>query len=373
MAWFRRGFFRCRPCGVALCLGLASVLLRALPAGASEVTAVAFQPTQIAADEPHLPPATPRVGPLHRGPDGKLEVIDPKKETGTGPRLCDKDAICAGTGQAYPTLAAALAVAHEGDTIEMVGGTYRESAKIALARVTLRGVAGQVHFDCAGIAIADGKSCLLLAAPEITLENMEISGAEVPESGGANGACVRNEPNYGFTLRRVICHGSQNGILSSGGTILIENSEFFDNGWSGQAHNVYFSGDCIVTVRGSTFRDARVGHEFKSRCLKTSISDSTFRSTRGSRNLDIPDGGETLVYRSTLTKVPGTDNPEIVGFAAESCAHPGEMTLKDVRIVNTDPNADIRNFDRCGGHPIIFQGVTVEGIAPKEIGYIQHR
>ncbi len=128
-----------------------------------------------------------------------------------------------------------------------------------------------------------------------------------------------------------------------------------------------------MTVRGSIFRDARIGHEFKSRCRKTEISDSTFKSTRGSRNLDISEGGETLVYRSTLTKALNADNAELVAFAPESCSHPGDMTLKDVRIVNADPRAAIHNYDRCAGHPIVLQNVTVEGTPVREIGYVVTR
>lgn len=37
----------------------------------------------VAADEPHLPDAAPSVGPLRRGADGKIEIIDPDKDRGT--------------------------------------------------------------------------------------------------------------------------------------------------------------------------------------------------------------------------------------------------------------------------------------------------
>jgi hypothetical protein len=320
---------------------------------------------------PHLPNAVPRVGPIHRRPDGQIELIDPTKETGKDSRLCANGTICVGHGQAYPNLTAAIAVARQGDVIEIVAGTYRETAKIAVSNLIIRGINGQAHVDCTGIALTEEKSCLLLAADGVTLDNLEISGAEVADGAGSNGACVRNDPNISFTLRRISCHDSQAGILSDGGTILIENSEFYDNGWGERTHNVFFNGRCSVTVRGSTFRDSRVGHEFKSRCDKTMISDSTFRSTTGSRNLDIAGGGETLLYRSTLVKMPGTENHGIIAFASESCAHPGDMVVKDTRIVNSEPQAELRNFDKCAGHPIVLDGVTFEGIPPQQYGYIK--
>lgn len=287
--------------------------------------------------------------------------------------LCSAGAICVGPGQRFPTLAAGLRAAHEGGRIEIVAATYHETAAITVANVTLRGVGGRPHFDCQGLRIAGDKACLLLAADNVTLENLEISGAAVSDALGANGACIRNDHQESFHLRAILCHSSQNGILSNGGVILIENSQFYDNGWDGYSHNVYFSGACHVTVRRSTFRDARVGHEFKSRCLTTVIADSTFVSTRGSRNIDIPDGGDTRIYRSTLSKLPGTQNHEIIGFAAESCAHPADLLLQDVYIVNSDPQATIRNHDKCAGHAIIIERMTVSGPRPHELGLIRHR
>jgi hypothetical protein len=321
-----------------------------------------------------LPGAEPPLGTLRRGANGQIEVIDPTKERGTGKPLCDTGTICVGPDQAYTSLASAIDAARDGDTIDVIAGTYHETATIHASNVTVRGTAGRAHIDCSGMRIAADKACLLLAGQAITLENLEISGAQTADSLGANGACIRNDPNRNFTIREVICHGSQDGILTDGGEILIENSEFYDNGWTDKTHNVYFSGDCIsVTVRGSIFRDARIGHEFKSRCRKTEISDSTFRGTKGSRDLDIPDGGDTIVYRSTLLMTQGADSDEIIGFTAESCRWPGDMLLKDDHIVNQRARAIIHNFDKCEGHPIILEGATYEGPPPIDQGYVLKR
>ena len=317
------------------------------------------------------PLGPPIAGRMQGAASGRAILVKSARKRGAPPRVCSAGAICVGTAQAYPDLAAALAVARPGSVIEIVGGTYRESAAIGVAGLTLRGVAGRPHFDCTGLPLADGKSCLYLAADDITLDNLEISGAVLSDEAGGNGSCIRNAKHVSFKLRRISCHDSQEGLLTDGGRAVIERSEFYGNGWNGWTHNAYFSGDCIaVVVRGSTFRDARVGHEFKSRCPSNDISDSLFDSTRGSRNLDLSDGGETLLYRSTLIKAAGTDNAELVGFAPESCLHPGKMVLKDVAIINSNPNAAIHNFDKCRGEPIVLDHVTVAGLPVKEIGYI---
>jgi len=354
-----------------LTFALTTALLSAVPASRASELADKAAELMIADAEPHLPPAVPRVGTIRRGADGRIEIVDPKRSGASSASLCAANTLCVGEGQEYATLSAALAVAQERNVIEIAAGMYRESATVAVRDLTIRGADARPHFDCAGVVLQAHKACLLLAADGATLENLDISGAEISEEAGLNGACIRNEPNMSFTLRNVICHESQAGLIAQGGIILIENSEFYDNGWNEFAHNVSFGGECSVTVRGSVFRDSRVGHEFKSRCFSTVIADSIFRSTRGSRNIDIADGGGTSLYHSILVKTLGTDNKDLIGFASESCTHPGDMLIKDVRIINADPNAQIRNFDRCAGHAIFLEAVSFEGFPPKKVGYIK--
>src|SRR5262249_42530898 len=157
-----------------------------------------------------------------------------------------------------------------------------------------------------------------LAGANITLENLEISGAAVSEEDGNNGACVRNEPGMSFSLRRIVCHDSQNGILSDAPNVVIEGSEFYNNGWNGKTHNAYLTVHCErVTVRDSVFRDAKVGHEFKSRCRDTVISNTTFHAVRGSRALDISDGGLVAVEGGAIIEEAGVENPQMIGYAPE--------------------------------------------------------
>jgi hypothetical protein len=345
-----------------------AALVVACPLAAGTVAA------QDTGEGPHLPGTPAVVGPLRRDTNGNIEVIDPTKEQGSGKRLCDEKAICVGPGQAYTRISDALKAARDGDIIEIVGGTYNDTGAISAQNVAVRGVAGRPHIDCTGIRPTQDKACILLLGQNDVLENLEISGAQISERLGANAACVRNGHDVSFTLRQIICHDSQDGILSDGGTIVIEESEFFGNGMNDLTHNVYFSGNCVsVTVRGSQFHDALVGHEFKSRCAKTEITDSTFRSTKGSRDLDLPDGGDVLVYRSTLEKMDGAQSEEIVGFAAESCKYPGDMVMRDVRIINRRTRGVIHDFDKCEGHAIVLQNITYEGVRPLEEGNILHR
>src|ERR1700722_20882410 len=58
-----------------------------------------------------LPQSSQTVGPLRRGPNGEVEVVDPTKESGGGSGRCSADTICVGPAQTYRTLSQALTVA----------------------------------------------------------------------------------------------------------------------------------------------------------------------------------------------------------------------------------------------------------------------
>jgi hypothetical protein len=338
---------------------------------------IAAAPAQDSSSGPHLPDAgeaqlpetPPPIGPLRRGAHGEVEVITPESERKAGRPLCDKGAKCVGEGEAFPTLASALAAAKPGDTIDVIGGTYHEAAVIAVPRLTLRGTAGRPHFDCAGIALAGDKACLAVAADGVTLDNLEISGATSASAEAA--ACVRSDGNLRLTLNDVFCHASQSGLVATGGTITIVHSEFYENGGGSDNRTIDLGRDCTsVTVTGSVFRDSLGGDEFASRCLRTEISDSTFRSMRGERALDFPVGGDATVYRSTIEKGAGAHGNEIVSFASEPCEHHGSLQLKEIQITNSHYEALIVNYDKCIGDPITVEDVGVDGMPVSAQGFI---
>jgi len=289
----------------------------------------------------------------------------------SGAALCSKDALCVGRGQHYHTLAAGLAAAKDGAVVELIGGTYRESTVLLHRNLTLRGVAGRPHIDCAGLALAGDRACLLLAADGITLDNLELSGAApIEASGETAGSCVAAEAGIDFSLTGILCHDSQNGLIAHGGTIAITDSEFYANGANRGANNVALDEGCIVTVRGSTFRDAKSGAEFVARCASVTISDSTFRSGAGKVAVDLPEGGEVLVYRSNFEKLRDATPGDFIRFAAEGCRYPGSVVFKDVRFVNVRPDTGLRNFDRCFGNAIILEHATIEGAPLQQTGYV---
>lgn len=355
---------------IARCVALSAALALVLHGAPARADGAVAAPHLPGANEAQLPDAPPLIGPLRRGADGKIVPVTPEEERKAGRPLCAAGAKCVGRGEAFPTLAAALADARPGDTIDIIGGIYREAVVIAVPHLTLRGTAGRPHFDCAGIALAGGKACITVAAGGVTLDNLEISGAAAsPGAAGGGAACLRSDGDLDLALADIFCHASQSGLIAAGGKLVISHSEFFDNGSGGDGRNIDLGSDCVsVTVSGSIFRDSAHGDEFTSRCARTEISDSTFRSMRGARALHFPLGGETLLYRSTI-ETSGAHDKEIIAFADQACLHRGSLRLKQVQIENSRYDAMIVNADKCAGDPITVEQVGVEGLPVSVQGF----
>src|SRR6185436_16623544 len=133
-----------------------------------------------------------------------------------------------GPGKTYAKPCAAIAAAQDSDVIEIdAAGDYAgDVCAIARSNLTLRGVGGRAHIDAAGKAYG-GKGIWVIQGANTTVENIELSGAKVPD---LNGAGIRQE-GAGLVVRNCVFHDNEDGILSgSGGEILIEGSEFANNG-----------------------------------------------------------------------------------------------------------------------------------------------
>jgi len=83
-----------------------------------------------------------------------------------------------------------------------------------------------------------GKGIWVISGNDTVVENIEFSGAAVPD---ANGAGIRFE-GVNLTVRNCYFHHNQNGILTNNqqvGELLVEYTEFGFNGdGSGQTHNI---------------------------------------------------------------------------------------------------------------------------------------
>jgi Right handed beta helix region len=230
-----------------------------------------------------------------------------------------------GPGQTLRTPSAAARVATSGDTIAIRAGIYEDdSVEWTQDNLTIRGVGGTAHLRSPG-TLANGKGIWVIRGRNTTVENLEFSGAHVPDH---NGAGIRGE-GVGLIIRNCYFHHNENGLLAGGGPdseILIEHSEFAANGYGdGYSHNMYIVAIKRFTLRGSYVHHARVGHNVKSRAVETHILYNRIMDEvdgDSSYAVDLPNGGVAYVIGNLIQKGPRARNPRLLAYGAEGLRPP---------------------------------------------------
>ncbi|WP_212760946.1 hypothetical protein [Telluria aromaticivorans] len=268
-----------------------------------------------------------------------------------------------GTGKTYATPCKAFAVAKEGDLVEIQGNqTYTgDVCGIYANKLTIRGVNGRPKINANGMN-ALGKGTWVVSGQNITIDNVEMFGAKVPDR---NGAALRLE-GTNFTLRNAFLHDNENGILTGANTasnILIEYSEFGHNGnGTGQTHNLYIGNVGSLTFRYNFSHDAVIGHNLKSRARVNTIVYSRFSSTapgqtgttatgRPSYEIDLPNAGTSYIIGNVIQQPAAHDNPNLVAYGAEGASNPGH----DLYVVN---NTFLNDDSSRGNFVMVGSGVT---------------
>ena len=258
-----------------------------------------------------------------------------------------------GPGKQFAKPSAAAASAQAGDIIEIDAGAYdSDAATWDNDRLTLRGVGGRAHMRSNGAAV-QGKGIWVISGNDVVVENVEFSGASVPD---LNGAGIRADGSN-LTICNGFLHDNQEGILGGAGNVLIEYTEFARNGNcidpSGCAHNIYISrGTQRFTLRYSYSHHAHQGHTVKSRALENYILYNRIMDEvdgDSSYNIDIPDAGRTFIIGNLIQQSPFTDNSTMVAYGAESGSN---GTLELYVVNNTFVN------DRGSGTFVSVRGGT---------------
>ena len=276
-----------------------------------------------------------------------------------------------GPGKQYAAPCAAFNAARDGDTIEISGNNIYKGDVCGISRnnLTIRGVNGRPMIDANG-ANAMGKAIWVVGGNNITIENVEMYGARVPDQ---NGAALRLE-GTGFTLRQSFLHDNENGILSGANTasdILIEYSEFGHNGFGdGYSHNLYIGNVRSLTFRYSYSHDANAGHNLKSRAQVNTIYNNRFSSTAPgqtsstasgspSYEVDLPNGGTSYVIGNVIEQPAANSNPNILAYGEEGASNPG----KDLYVVNNT----FLNDAGSGAFVFIGSSVTTPALVQNNI------
>lgn len=290
-----------------------------------------FGPSITLAD-PDRPPQSTLLGTLKRDASGQIIVVPFDTPEPTLSATMSVDAppprtLRVGPRQALKRIADAAKLAHDGDTIEIEAGDY--PADVAVwnqPRLTLRGVGGHARLIANG-ASAEGKALWVIRGADITVENIEFTGARVAHR---NGAGIRFEQGK-LTVRNCRFIDNENGILTASGPLQLTviDSEFGHNGHGdGYSHHLYAGDIDRLEVTGSYFHHGRVGHLIKSRAKHSRILYNRLSDEAGGRasyEIDLPNGGQALVAGNIIEQSADTENPTLVSFGVEGYRHPGSM------------------------------------------------
>lgn len=231
-----------------------------------------------------------------------------------------------GPGQPYATPCAAIAAAANGDTIRIdAAGNYNGNV-CAWSKngLSLIGVNGLPRIDANGQS-AQGKAIWVIVGNDTLIDNIELSGASVPD---ANGAGIRQE-GRNLTVRNAVFRDNENGILANsvtGSTITIEYSEFDGNGaGDGQSHNVYINRVDRLVFRHNWSHRASVGHLLKSRAVENHILYNRLTGEAGttaSYEINLPNGGLSFVIGNLIEQPSTSQNGAMLDYLSEGNPNP---------------------------------------------------
>jgi pectate lyase len=227
------------------------------------------------------------------------------------PAAANAKTLEAGEGKTYKLPSDAIKAAADGDKVVIAAGEYFDCAVVGASNLTIEG-AGPDGSSILTDKACGGKGLLITTGDNITVRNLTLTRARVPDG---NGAGIRAEGN-GLVVEHVKFINNQNGILANDrpdGTITVRDSEFTKNGTcdGACAHGIYASKIKLLHVEHSTFTETRQAHHIKSRALRTEVIGCTFTdgpNGTASYEIDIPNGGSLVARDNTIDKGPKAEN-----------------------------------------------------------------
>jgi hypothetical protein len=273
-----------------------------------------------------------------------------------------------GPGRPFAAPCAAIAAASPGDTIEIdASGTYSgDVCAWSTGGLTLRGAGGRARIDAAG-RNSQGKAIWVIAGDNTLIEDIEFTGARVPDQ---NGAAIRQE-GANLTVRRCYFHDNEEGILTSANArseIVIEFSEFARNGYGdGYSHNLYIGHIAKFTMRYCYSHHSWVGHLVKSRAAENYLLYNRFSDEAagtGSYEIDLPNGGNAYIIGNLIEQGPLTENPNLLAWHEEGGAaeNPGTaIYVVNNTFVNDGPSGNFVMIGAGAPSPAVIRNNIFAG------------
>ncbi|MBL0309809.1 MAG: T9SS type A sorting domain-containing protein [Bacteroidetes bacterium] len=263
---------------------------------------------------------------------------------------------------------------NDGDTIYLDGGTYvNDAVKWEKKNLKFIGMGTSQNPTVMKYTgdISNGKGIWVFEQPGVSdnayIENITFDGAQVSDGNGGNGAGIRYQ-SVNLHIRNCCFVNCQNGILEggnyNGSQVIIENSEFSNNGYNGSnssyigyEHHIYISANTdSFVVMNCHFHDPRgQANSLKTRAQRSYILYNLIdeASGNGSWELNIAQGGMLVVIGNVIIQGPSGANHGIIGWDAvtnplEELYFINNTVINkfagNVRFVNVSPVSDITAF-----------------------------
>lgn len=251
------------------------------------------------------------------------------------PERCGAD-LCVGPAFALKRPSEAATRAKNGQSIGIAAGTYKNDVAVFRQNnLVIRGTGGYARVHVEGGISAEDKAIWVIKGNHTSIEQIEFSGARVPDR---NGAGIRLEGTH-LKLSRCFFRDNENGVLTGknlASDIVIEYSEFFGGGEpGGSAHGIYIGEVRSFTMRFNYFHHARFGHLVKSRARSNyivfnRIMDET--DGKASYAIDLPNGGLGVIVGNLIQQGPQQENDALIAFGAERAR--GSHPVQELYVVN---------------------------------------
>lgn len=268
----------------------------------------------------------------------------------------------------WHTFGDALAHAHDGDTINLAAGEYFECAQIRVRDLVLQG-AGDTT------VITDktcfGKGLLVVQADGLTVRDLALARARVPDG---NGAGIRLEAN-GLVLERVRFINNQVGVLAGQagpGAVIVRNCTFTDGGVAGDRPSaaLMIAGVRSLVVEHSTFSNVK-GGQISSSATRTELVGNRMETgvEPGAGN-DVLVGGGALVMRDNVLAVGPNPPPRDAAVLVTD----GTVDMRGNRLENTTGRSEHLLLDWSHDTPTLSDNQVGAGdVEWGSAGALRHR
>jgi hypothetical protein len=235
------------------------------------------------------------------------------------------ETLLAGPDGSPMSFAQALAQAKDGDTIELLPGTYTgQVGVIERQRLRIVGMEPRPVFEAAGRS-AQGKAAWVVRGGDITIENVGFRGNRVPDG---NGAGIRLESGR-LWVKGCEFTDNEAGILTGNdglAELRIEDSVFSQapHAVGRLPHLLYVGRIARVEISGSRFHAGFEGHLIKSRAAVSRIAYNLIydgEAGGASYEIDLPNGGDAVLIGNIIGQGRHTQNPVMVAYGAEGRPH----------------------------------------------------